>query len=98
MLVIASALLGVLGATPEVIAAKVEDVTKGFGGDVGIVPRQFLRSLVNLFDVVAENPDAELPAPLKTVVEERAAEGKKPLEYEPEPDDDKGYPVASVEF
>ena len=29
---------------------------------MGIVPRQFLRTLVNLFDVVAENPDAELPA------------------------------------
>jgi hypothetical protein len=84
--------------TPEVIAAKVDDVTKGFGGDVGIVPRQFLRSLVNLFDVVAENPDAELPEPPKTLVEERAADGKKPLEYEPEPDDDKGYSVTSVEF
>ena len=84
--------------TPEVIVAKVNEVTKGFGGDVGIVPRQFLRSLVNLFDVVAENPDAKLPEPPKTVVEERAAEGKKPLEYEAEPDDDKGYSVASVEF
>ena len=84
--------------TPEIIDAKVEEVTKGFGGDVGIVPRQFLRTLVNLFDVVAENPEAELPALKKTVVEERAAEGKKPLEYEPEPDDDKGYAVASVEF
>jgi hypothetical protein len=84
--------------TPQVIAAKVDEVTKGFGGDVGIVPRQFLRTLVNLFDVVAENPDAELPEPAKTVVEERASEGKKPLEYEPEPDDEKGYAVASVEF
>jgi len=84
--------------TPEIINAKVEEVTKGFGGDVGIVPRQFLRTLVNLFDVVAENPEAELPALKKTVVEERAVEGKKPLEYEPEPDDDKGYAVASVEF
>lgn len=90
--------------TPEVIARRVDEVTKGFGGDVGIVPRQFLRSLVNLFDTIADNPDAELPA-LKvgadlapTVVEERAAEGKKPLEYEPEPDDEKGYPVTSVEF
>ena len=46
----------------------------------------------------AENPDASLPEPAKTVVEERASEGKRPLEYEPEPDDDKGYPVASVEF
>ena len=84
--------------TPAVISAKVDDVTKGFGGDVGIVPRQFLRTLVNLFDVVAENPDKELPPPAKTIVEERASEGKRPLEYEPEPDDDKGYPATSVEF
>ena len=85
--------------TPEVIAAKVDEVSKGLGGDVGIVPRQFLRSLVNLFDVVAENPDATLAEPPKTVVEERAAEGKKPVDYEAEPDDDKGYPVMTpVEF
>ncbi len=84
--------------TPEVITAKVDEVTRGFGGDVGIVPRQFLRSLVNLFDVVAENPDAQLPEPPKTVVEERAAEGKKPYEYEPEPGDDKGYTPTPVEF
>jgi len=84
--------------TPEVIAAKVDEVTRGFGGDVGIVPRQFLRTLVNLFDVVADNPDAQLAEPPKTVVEERAAEGKKPLEYEPEPGDEKGYAPSSLEF
>lgn len=83
--------------TPDVIAAKVDEVTRGFGGDVGIVPRQFLRSLVNLFDVVAENPDAQLPEPPKTVVEERAAAGRKPYEYEPEPGDEAGYAVG-VEF
>jgi hypothetical protein len=84
--------------SPEVIAAKVDEVTKGFGGDVGIVPRQFLRSLVNLFDVVAENPEAKLPEPAATVVETRAAKGEKPYEYEPEPGDEKGYETASVEF
>jgi hypothetical protein len=89
--------------TPERIAAKVDEVTKGFGGDVGIVPRQFLRSLVNLFDFVAENPDQELPKVQeqpelpKTVVEERASAGKKPYEYEPEPGDEAGYGT-SVEF
>jgi hypothetical protein len=84
--------------TPEIIASKVDDVTKGFGGDVGIVPRQFLRRLVNLFDVVADNPDRDLPNPAPTVVEERAAEGKKPLEYEPDPTDDAGYAPSSLEF
>jgi hypothetical protein len=83
--------------TPEKIAERVDEVTRGFGGDVGIVPRQFLRSLVNFFDVVAENPDKELPEPPKTVVEERAAAGRKPYEYEPEAGDEAGY-VASVEF
>jgi hypothetical protein len=87
--------------TPERIAARVDEVTRGFGGDVGIVPRQFLRSLVNLFDVVAENPDEplpELPPELPmTPIEERAAAGKKPYEYEPEPGDERGY-AESVEF
>jgi len=84
--------------TPERIEAMVDEVSKGFGGDVGVVPRQFLRRLVNLFDSVAENPDVELPEPPPRVEEQRAAEGKKPIEYEPEPDDDKGYSVTSVEF
>ena len=82
--------------TPERIEAEIAEVTKGLRGDVGVVPRQFLRRLVNLFDVIAENPDLELP-PLKMVdaelspEESRAAAGKKPIEFEPEPDDDKGY-------
>ncbi len=84
--------------TPESIVSMVDDLTRGFGGDVGVVPRQFLRRLVNQFDAIAENPEAQLPEPSPTVEEARAAEGKKPYEYEPEPDDDKGYPVTSVEF
>ncbi len=84
--------------TPERITGLVAEVTKGFRGDVGVVPRQFLRRLVTLFDSVDENPDADLPSPEPTVEEKRAAEGKKPYEYEPEADDEKGYDVTSVEF
>lgn len=84
--------------TPERIESLVDEVSRGFRGDVGVVPRQFLRRLVNLFDTVAENPDASLPEPQPTVEEQRASEGKRPYEYEPAPDDEKGYPVASVEF
>ena len=84
--------------TPERIVAMVDELTKGFGGDVGVVPRQFLRRLVNQFDAVAENPEASLPEPPPTVEEERASEGRKPYDYEPEPGDDKGYEVTSVEF
>jgi P-loop Domain of unknown function (DUF2791) len=86
--------------TPERIDAMVNEVTTGFRGDVGIVPRQFLRRLVNFFDAVAENPDAPLP-PIITEpnhVEARAVEGKKPIEYEPGPDDNKGYAATPVEF
>ncbi|WP_437728182.1 BREX system ATP-binding protein BrxD [Sorangium sp. So ce861] len=84
--------------TPERIEALVDEVSRGFRGDVGVVPRQFLRRLVNLFDTVAENPDAALPEPQPTVEEQRASEGKKPYEYEPEPEDERGYRVSSVEF
>ncbi|MFM2302794.1 MAG: hypothetical protein RLZZ135_197 [Cyanobacteriota bacterium] len=43
--------------TPEFIDLLVAQVTTGFGGDVGIVPRQFLRQLVNILDLVATEPD-----------------------------------------
>jgi hypothetical protein len=35
----------------------VAKVTEGFRGDVGVVPRQFLRELVNVMDLVDENDD-----------------------------------------
>jgi hypothetical protein len=43
--------------TDEVIGTMIDEVTKGFRGDVGIVPRQFLRELVNEMDLVDENPE-----------------------------------------
>ncbi|WP_310485464.1 BREX system ATP-binding protein BrxD [Chamaesiphon sp. VAR_48_metabat_403] len=43
--------------TPEFIDLLVAKVTQGFGGDVGIVPRQFLRQLVNILDLAATEPD-----------------------------------------
>lgn len=84
--------------TPERIAALVDEVTAGFKGDVGVVPRQFLRRFVNLMDTVVDNPGKDLPLPPATVEEQRAAAGKRPIEYEPEPDDDKGYSVTALEF
>lgn len=35
----------------------VSEVTTGFKGDVGVVPRQFLREFVTQMDLVDENPD-----------------------------------------
>lgn len=43
--------------TPKFIDLLVAKVTEGFGGDVGIVPRQFLRQLVNILDISAAEPD-----------------------------------------
>lgn len=39
------------------IARMIADVTAGFRGDVGVVPRQFLRQLVTQMDLVEENDD-----------------------------------------
>ncbi len=38
------------------IEGLIEQVTEGFGGDVGVVPRQFLRALVNHMDLVVQEP------------------------------------------
>jgi hypothetical protein len=43
--------------TPEFIDLLVAKVSEGFGGDVGIVPRQFLRQLVNILDLAATEPE-----------------------------------------
>jgi P-loop Domain of unknown function (DUF2791) len=37
----------------------VDAVTAGFHGDVGVVPRQFLRTFVNVLDVLADDPDQD---------------------------------------
>lgn len=52
----------------------VADVTAGFKGDVGVVPRQFLREFVTQLDLVAEHHDYD---PLREY-------GFKPIELRPE--------------
>lgn len=41
------------------IEALVDSVTEGFGGDVGIVPRQFLRKFVNSMDILRTEDDGD---------------------------------------
>ncbi len=43
--------------TLEFIERLVAEVTKGFGGDVGIVPREFLRQLVTILDLASTEPE-----------------------------------------
>ncbi len=89
-------------ATSEFIERLVAEVTRGFGGDVGVVPRQFLRQLVNVFDLVAEQPEFDPAKMFKfeprepNDFEQRKMKGQ--AEFDPEPGDDKGYPLTSVEF
>ena len=86
-------------ATTEFIERLVAEVSKGFGGDVGIVPRQFLRRLVDVFDLVATNPEFDatmykFEPQDPNDFEQRKLAGKPPVD--PDAGDDKGYPV--VEF
>ncbi|MEQ9406483.1 MAG: BREX system ATP-binding protein BrxD [Fuerstiella sp.] len=43
--------------TDQFIDRLVEEVTRGFKGDVGVVPRQFLREFVDQMDLVDQNED-----------------------------------------
>ncbi len=81
--------------TPAFIDQLVNKVTEGFKGDVGVVPRQFLRQLVDIFDMVTEHPEYEPASEFKlkepTYDEQRTIQGKPP--FDPEPGDEKGYVV-----
>ncbi|MGI5844727.1 MAG: BREX system ATP-binding protein BrxD [Candidatus Xenobium sp.] len=86
--------------TSEVVDRLVARVTEGFRGDVGVVPRQFLRQFVNLLDLVDQYPDydpiqAEGLAPLELSEEERRLAAGEPA-FEQEAEDAQVYEV--VEF
>lgn len=88
--------------TPRYVEQLVASVTKGFGGDVGVVPRQFLRRLVDVMDKVDEfeefdpTKEAGFEPEKLTEPETRKLRGQPP--YDPEPDDEKGYEPVQVEF
>ena len=86
--------------TSSVVDRLVARVTEGFRGDVGVVPRQFLRQFVNLLDLVDQHPDydpiqAEGLAPLDLTEEERRLAAGQPA-FEEEAEDSRAYEV--VEF
>lgn len=68
--------------TAGFVDALVEEVTRGFRNEVGVVPRQFLRSLVHQMDLVDENPEyvpakaAGFPPDRLTPAEEQVLSGK----------------------
>jgi P-loop Domain of unknown function (DUF2791) len=86
--------------TTDFIERLVAKTTQGFKGDVGVVPRQFLRQLLNVLDLTDENVDYDpmvvegFDKTALNEVEQRLSEGLPYLD--PEPEDEKGY--ALVEF
>lgn len=70
----------------------VTNVTKGFKGDVGVVPRQFLREFVNQLDLVEEHPNYDPTheygfQPTELTPEEQHALNGTPPPVDPPPDD-----------
>jgi len=59
------------------LEALVRSVTAGFRGDVGIVPRQFLRKFINCMDLLRDNPEYH---PMKVL----KASGYQPESVSPE--------------
>lgn len=83
---------------PEFIERLVSAVTAGFRGDVGVVPRQFLREFVTLMDLVEEHPEYDPAreygfAPKELSDEEEHAMSGKPI---PLPDDEALVPQEDV--
>ncbi len=57
----------------------VAEVTRGFKGDVGVVPRQFLREFVTQMDLVDENPDYDPMAEYGFVPDDTSPEEQQAL-------------------
>jgi hypothetical protein len=81
----------------------VDKVTEGFHGDVGVVPRQFLRTFTGILDILADDETQDARALLGfepgqlTAEEEAVMAGRKldePPPDSPEGDDFGGAPVA----
>lgn len=86
--------------TTDFIERLVNKVTAGFKGDVGIVPRQFLREFINVLDLTSDNEDYDPMAeegfnPKNLTEDENRVRAGQPS-FDPEPEDEKGY--ALVEF
>ncbi len=86
--------------SPEFIQQLIDKVTTGFKGDVGVVPRQFLREFVNILDLAHQDKNFD-PSQLKefkpqdlNIHEESITQERN--YFDSEPDDIKGY--AAVEF
>ena len=86
--------------SPAFLEQLVAKVTAGFRGDVGVVPRQFLRHFVDVLDLAAEYADFDPMAAegfaLTNLTEEEQRLCAGQGYYDAEPEDEVGY--ASVEF
>jgi hypothetical protein len=86
--------------TSDFIERLVAKVTAGFKGDVGVVPRQFLRQFVNVLDLVAENEDFNPMTAegfeIKDLNEDEQRIHQGHAYFDEDPADPKGY--AAIEF
>ena len=86
--------------TKEVIQSLVAKATQKFGGDVGVVPRQFLTDFIMMLDLVEERPDYD-PASAEGLVLAPTTPEELSLvnggsEFQEEPGDSQPYEL--VEF
>ena len=86
--------------TSDFIEQLVAKVTSGFKGDVGVVPRQFLRQFVNVLDLVANeedfNPMTAEGFEIKDLNEDEQRINQGNTYFDEDPADAKGY--AAIEF
>ncbi len=86
--------------TPQFVEQLVAKVTEGFRGDVGVVPRQFLRQFVNILDLAATFEDFDPMVAEGFSVDELNEDEKRIAAglsaFDPEPEDNQEYSL--VEF
>lgn len=82
-----------------VVEKLADNVTTGFKGDVGVVPRHFLRQFVNMLDQCVEYEDFNPAEHLGFVPEKLSAEEERIMKGEPEgPIEDEPFGGAEIDI
>lgn len=85
----------------EFIGLLARQVTSGLKGDVGVIPRQFLRELVTIFDLVEENEDYSPREVYKFPSSPLSPEDQILAQGSVQAEDDtptEGYPIEKLEW
>jgi len=82
----------------DFITGLVDQITRGFGGVVGIIPRQYLRELVDVFDLIDQHEDYDPAKEYKIKIRDMSPEEEAAAGLNKKDDSNNKNDVEDIEF